>query len=200
MEKHQPVPPNRLPSTAGSPGGHPGVSRAPSWCLSALSACCSSPAALPVTLPGTPPSRRGRRSLFAPLAASQGKQDGLGSLAPAAGEARTSLIHTHIQAGDEGGGVWKERQVGCVEASGALWGAEQAEISPSVPSLPSPAFLHCITPARATQRWGQDPKGPPCPCCTPGSPWGGQQSHRHILGCWCPSFVLVEQSEVWEAG
>lgn len=42
--------------------------------------------------------------------------------------------------------------------AGALWGAEQAEISPSVPPLPSPAFLHCITPARATQRWGHGPQ------------------------------------------
>lgn len=179
------------------------MSRAPSRCLSAL---C--PLFLSSSTSHHParniPTRHGRMSPFAPPAASQGKQAGLGSLAPAAGGARPScaaqptphipdlhLAGSHSRAGGEGGGVGKKRQVGCVEASAKeLCGEQNRQKS-------APQFHPChplrsftASPLPELHSGGDtDPKGPPHPCChPPASPGGGQRSHRHVLGCWLSFF------------
>lgn len=168
------------PSAAGSPGSRPRGEQSSQLVPSALSACCSSPAALPVTLPGA--ARAGTVALC-PLAASQGKQDGLGSLAPAAGGVWGGLCFTahlappgstsgsHSRAGDEGGGVWKKRQVGCVEASAQELCGEQKRQKSAPRSHPCHP-LHCITPARATQRWGHRPQRATLSLLYPSSPLG----------------------------
>lgn len=57
-------------------------------------------------------------------------------------------------------------------STGALWGAEQAEIALS-PTLAITLLLH--HPCQSHTAVGtQTPKGHFCPCCVPASPWGGQ--------------------------
>lgn len=207
-EKHQPVPPSH-------PGSRPGMSRAPSRCLSAL---C--PLFLSSSTSHHParniPTRHSRMSPFASPAASQGKQAGLGSLAPAAGGAQLScaaqptphipdphLAGSHSRAGGEGGGVGKKRQVGCVEASAKeLCGEQNRQKS-------APQFHPChplrsftASPLPELHRGGDtDPKGPPHPCCHPQPALGeGSEATATSLAAGCPSFVLGEQSQAREAG
>lgn len=197
------------------PPSRPGASRAPSRCLSALCPLFLSSSTSHHPARNTP-SRHGRRSPFAPPAASQGKQAELGSLAPAAGGARPSraaqptphipdphLAGSHSRAGGEGGGVGKKRQVGCVEASAQeLCGEQNRQKSAAQfhPCHPLPSFT--ASPLPEPHSGGDtDPKGPPHPRCHPQlAPGEGSEATATSLAAGCPSFVLVEQSQAREAG
>lgn len=138
-----------------------------------------------------------------PPAASQGKQDGLGSLVPAAGGAQGGLccaahltfprIHTWL--GPTAGQGMKVEVLGR-RGRWDVWRLQQNR-QKFVPQSHPCHHLHHPSLHHPCQG-DTDPKGSPHPCCLPASPWGGQRSHHRILGCWCPSFVLVEQA--WEAG
>lgn len=135
---------------------------------SLLCARCSSPAALPITLPGSPrPGMAEGGSV--PLAASQGKQEGLGSLAPAAGGALAGCAVQGMKVELLGRrGSWDVWRLQHRSSVGSRTGRNRPQSHPRYP-------LHSFTASPLPEPHSSgdtDPKGPPLSLLCPSQPLG----------------------------